>query len=103
LGRRAEVELVAAEKRKVLEFNSQKQMDEQRHSMQGREAALEQRLLERKEAAEKRGHVRTTERFNRQDQSVMLTAREQRLLMEASKVFNTPQSMLTYQPNFQKR
>jgi hypothetical protein len=82
---RNKLELSAAKDISQLEYSSQKEKDQQRYAAMDREAGLERRLLETREAAEKRSQSRAMERFARQDQSVRLAAQEQRAFITAAR------------------
>jgi hypothetical protein len=71
---------------KELEYTSQDQANKLQYAAADRQAQLERKLIESREAADSRSQAKAMERFARQDQSVRLAAKEQRLLMaEAQK------------------
>ena len=70
---------------KQIETSSQDQKIKQRYAALQQEGAHERKLIEDREAAEKRSQARLMERLSRQDQSVKLLAQEQRGLITAAK------------------
>ena len=70
---------------KQIENSSQDQKDKQRYAALQREGAHERKLIEDREAAEKRSQARLVERLSRQDRSLKLLAQEQRGLITAAK------------------
>jgi hypothetical protein len=71
---------------KELEYTSQDRVNQLQYAAADRQAQLERKLIESREAADSRSQAKAMERFARQDQSVRLAAKEQRLLMaEAQK------------------
>lgn len=80
-----QLEYSSQQKLKQLEYSSQAQQQQQRYQAIEREAGLEKKMLESREAAELRNQARVMERLARQDKSVQLAAQQQRALIAAAK------------------
>lgn len=73
---------------KALTNSSQREQDQQRYIAQEREAGLERRMLESREAADKRSHDRMMQRLSKQKSTIALQAAEQRKLIAAQEAAN---------------
>lgn len=91
-----QLEYSAMQNLKALEYSSQKEKDQQRYTARDREAGLERRMIDSREAADKRSHDRMMQRLSRQDQTIKLQAAEQRKLITAAKEARVSQAAIEW-------